>query len=212
LSEVDRFEDGVGWVAYPEETMRRASHAVVSDGAVWVVDPVDAEGVDELLAEYGEVGGVVVLLDRHLRDSATIANRHDVSVHVPEWMTGVEDDLDAPIERVSDGVGGFALEKLVDNPFWQEAVLFDGETLLVPESLGTVEYFCAGSERLGVHPMLRAVPPTALRQYDAERLLVGHGEGLSEGVRPAIHDALDGARSKMIPLYLKNLRGILGFR
>ena len=209
LTEMDRFEGGVGWLAYPGETMERASHAVESDGRLWVIDPVDAKGVDDLLAE-SEVGGVVVLLDRHTRDSAAVARRHDVPVYVPSWMSGVESDIDAPVVRFSDGVGEFALEKVVDNPFWQEAALFDGETLVVPEALGTVSYFCAPGERLGVHPMLRAVPPTALADYDADRLLVGHGEGLFEDVRPAIGDAVGGSRRRMVPLYLDNLKGFVG--
>ena len=210
LTPIDRFEGGVGWLAYPEETMRRASHAIESDGQLWVVDPVDADGVDDLIAEYDEVGGVVVLLDRHERDAAAVATRHDVPVYVPDWMSGVEDDLDAPVVRVSDGVGEFALERVVDNPFWQEAALFDGETLVVPEALGSVSYFRAPGERLGVHPMLRAVPPRSLTEYDADRLLVGHGEGLSEDVRPAIRDAVGGSRRRMVPLYLDNLKGLVG--
>lgn len=212
LSVVDRFDEGVGWIAYPDETMQRASHAVVSDEEVWVFDPVDTEGVDDLLAEFeADVGGVVIGLDRHLRDSAAVANRHDVSVYVPSWMSGVAEKLDAPTERFDDGLASFAVEPLVDNPFWQEAVFFDGETLIVPEALGTVSYFRAASERLGVHPMLRLLPPRSLRQYDAERLLVGHGEGVLEDARTEIRNALDGARARTPGLYLRNLRGFLGF-
>jgi len=210
LTEIDRFEGGVGWLAYPDETMERASHAVESDGQLWIFDPVDADGVDDLIGEFDEVGGVVVLLDRHERDSAAVARRYDVPVYVPDWMSGVESDIDAPVVRFSEGVGEFALERIVDNPFWQEAALFDGETLVVPEALGTVSYFRAPGERLGVHPMLRAVPPTALADYDADRLLVGHGEGLFEDVRPAIEDAVGGSRRRMVPLYLDNLKGFVG--
>ena len=210
LTEIDRFEGGVGWLAYPEETMQRASHAVESDGELWVIDPVDVDGVDDLLAEHGEVGGVVILLDRHKRDSAALANRHDVPVYVPDWMSGVEEDVDAPVVRFQDGVGEFAVDTVVDNPFWQEAALFDGETLLIPEALGRVSYFRAPGERLGVHPMLRAVPPRSLREYDADRLLVGHGEGLFENVRPAISNAIGSSRRKMVPLYLDNLKGFVG--
>ena len=28
LHEIDRYDGGVGWIAYPNETMERASHAV----------------------------------------------------------------------------------------------------------------------------------------------------------------------------------------
>ncbi len=51
LTVIDEFTDGVGWIAYPDETMERASHALSVDGDVWVLDPVDADGVDDLLAD-----------------------------------------------------------------------------------------------------------------------------------------------------------------
>ena len=209
LTEIDRAEDGVGWIAYPQETMQRASHAVAGADGLWVVDPVDAAGLDDLLAEYGDVAGVVVLLDRHERDAAAVASRHDVPVYVPAWMSGVAEDLAVPVERVEDDVGEFALDRLVDNPFWQEAALFDGKTLVVPESLGTASYFRAPGERLGVHPMRRALPPQSVTSYDAERLRVGHGEGLAADVRPAIRDAVDGARRRMIPLYVDTIKGFV---
>ncbi len=212
LTVVDRFEDGVGWIAYPDEKMRRASHAVESEGDLWIVDPVDAAGLDDLLGEYAAPAGVVVLLDRHKRDSAAVANRHDVPVYVPEWMSGVADALDAPIERFDGRVAGFDAIRLVDNPLWQEAVLFDGETLVVPEALGTVEYFRAPDESLGVHPMLRAFPPRRLREYNPDRLLVGHGEGVFEDVGRTIRDAVERARRTAIPMYLKNVGEMLGVR
>lgn len=58
---VDRWDGGFGWIAEPEETMQRASHALVDNGDVWIVDPVDTSGLDEQIAEKGEVTGVVVL-------------------------------------------------------------------------------------------------------------------------------------------------------
>ena len=212
LSVVDRFEDGVGWIAYPDETMRRAAHAVESEGELWIIDPVDAPGLDDLLGEYADPAGVVVLLDRHKRDSAKVANRHDVPVYVPGWMNGVARDIEAPTRRFDDGLAGFDVVRLVDNPLWQEAVLFDGETLVVPEALGTVGYFCAPEETLGVHPMLRAFPPKQLRGYGPDRLLVGHGEGVFENVGPAVRNAVGRARKTAIPMYLKNAGELLGVR
>jgi hypothetical protein len=212
LTVVDRFDDGVGWIAYPEETMRRTAHAVESDGDLWILDPVDAEGLDGLLAEYADPAGVVVLLDRHKRDSAAIATRYDVPVYVPEWMSGVSDEIDAPIERFGDRLAGFEAIRLVDNPLWQEAVLFDGETLVVPEALGTAEHFRAPGESLGVHPMLRPFPPKRLRGYDPDRLLVGHGEGRFEDVGPVLRRAIDRARRTALPMYLKNAKALLGIR
>ena len=212
LAVVDRFEGGVGWIAYPEETMQRTAHAVESDGRLWILDPVDAAGLDELLESYADPAGVVVLLDRHKRDAATIANRHDVSVYVPEWMGGVADNLDAPVKRFEGRLAGFDAIRLVDNPLWQEAVLFDGETLVVPEALGTADHFRAPDETLGVHPMLRPFPPKRLRQYDPDRLLVGHGEGCFDTVGPAVRRAVDGARRTAVPMYLKNVGELLGIR
>lgn len=214
LREIDRYEGGVGWIAYPDEDMQRASHAVVGEnGGVWVVDPVDAAGLDELLADYGEVAGVVVLLNRHKRDAAAIARRHDVSVHVPDFMDGVAQDLDAPVERVYTDLGesGFGVHELIDNPFWKEAVLYgehDG-TLVVPEALGTADYFLVGEERIGVHPALRLKPPKRLRRFDPERVLVGHGEGVHEDAGEAIRTALSGARRRTPQLYAKTAKSML---
>ena len=212
LRVVDRFDGGVGWIAYPEETMQRAAHAIESEGELWIVDPVDAPGLDELLEGYADPAGVVVSLDRHERDAAAVAARHGVSVYVPEWMSGVAGGLDAEVERFGGTLAGFDVARLVDNPLWQEAVLFDGETLVVPEALGTVGYFLAPEEALGVHPMLRAFPPKDLREYDPKRLLVGHGEGLSEGVGPEIRRAIEQSRRNAVPTYLKNVGELLGLR
>jgi len=224
LHEIDRYDGGVGWIAYPDETMERASHAFAvhddesDEDDVWVVDPVDAPGVDDLLAELGTVAGVVVGLDRHVRDSDVLAARHDVPVYVPEWMTGVADDLDPDVEverfgsRLADT--GFEAIRIRDSsvPPWQEVGLFDGETLIVPESLGTGSYFRGNRERLGVHPMLRLTPPTsALSGLNPERVLVGHGVGVHERAAVALEDALSDSRSKAPGLYAKTLKSALPF-
>ena len=218
VNEVDRWDGGAGWIAYPDEEMQRASHAVVAPAddedepdAVYVVDPIDVPGLDEWLADLGEVAGVLVLLDRHKRDSAAVAQRHDVAVHIPSWMSGVASKLDAPVERLGDSVAGFDVQRLVDNPFWQEAALYHSEAkvLFTPESLGTVDYFCAPGERVGVHPALRLFPPKQLGKLDVERILVGHGEGVADGTNEAIRTALSGSRARAPKLYLKTLKGVL---
>lgn len=224
LHEIDRYDGGVGWIAYPDETMERASHAFAvhneesDEDDVWVVDPVDAPGVDDLLAELGTVAGVVIGLDRHVRDSDTLAARHDVPVYVPDWMTGVVGDLDPEVEverfgsRLADT--GFEAVRIRDSsvPPWQEVGLFDGETLIVPESVGTGSYFRGDRERLGVHPMLRLTPPTsALSGLNPERVLVGHGVGVHERAAVALEDALSNSRSKAPGLYASTLRSALPF-
>ncbi len=214
--EIGRDEHGVSWIAYPDETMERASHALVGDdGGVWLVDPVDVDGLDEMLAEFGEVAGVVILLDRHIRDSAEIANRHDVSVWVPEFMDGVVEELDAPTERFRYELGesGYIVHTVVDSSFWQEALLYHElhRVLVVPESLGAAEYFLTSREELGVHPMKRLMPPRILSRFDAEQIRVGHGEGIYDNAGPTIRDALDRSRAGTPALMVKTVRGLLPF-
>jgi hypothetical protein len=211
LREIDRWDGGVGWIAYPDERMQRASHALAVDGDVWVVDPVDAPGLDDLLAELGDIVGVAVCLDRHKRDAGPVANRHDVPVYVPEWMDGVASAVDAPIERFGAELGdsGYRVRRVRDAslPPWQEAALYTDDTLLVPEAVGTASFFRAGSERLGIHPMLRPIPPRrALGDLTPDRVLVGHGEGVFEDATEALRDALDGARRRLPAAYAKMIR------
>ncbi|WP_418282579.1 hypothetical protein [Halorubrum sp. DTA98] len=221
LHEIDRFERGVGWIAYPEEAMERASHALAvhdeegETDEVWVIDPVDAPGVDDLLAEFGEVAGVVCALDRHKRDCAAIATRHDVAVHVPDWMSGVAEELDAPVERFGRRLAdtGFEAIRIRNSaiPPWQEVGLYDGETLVVPESLGSAAYFRGDRERLGVHPMLRLTPPReTLSGLNPERVLVGHGVGVLDDAARTVERALDGSRRKAPGLYAKTIRSMIG--
>jgi hypothetical protein len=223
LQVIDRFDGGVGWLAYPDETMQRASHALATPNGVWVIDPVDAAGVDDLLVEVGEAGpgasevaGVAVCLDRHKRDAAAIARRHDVDVYVPTWMSGVADEIDAPVSRFRSDLGDSGFESFVIRdsslPPWQEAGLYNPETgtMVVPESVGTAAYFLAGEERLGVHPMLRLTPPDRLRSHGRpERVLVGHGAGIHEDAGGALEGALRSSRANTPSLYAKTLKGFL---
>ena len=216
LREIDRFDDGVGWIAHPDETMQRASHALVGEDGLWVIDPVDAEGLDEMLSEFGSVAGVAVCLDRHKRDAAAIARRHGVAVYVPSWMDGVATELNAPVERFEDELGdsGYEAFPIRDSkvPPWQEVGLWNPEhaTLVVPESVGTSAYFLADGERLGVHPMLRLFPPReSLSGYRPARVLVGHGEGVLDDATIALRDALSDSRSKAPSLYVKSIQELL---
>jgi hypothetical protein len=219
VNEVDRWDGGAGWLAYPEEEMQRASHALATDAGLVVVDPVDVPGLDEWLADLAEetgadgVLGVAVLLDRHKRDSAAVATRHDVPVGVPSWMSGVRDDLDAPTTDLESLVAdtSYEVRRVIDNPFWQEAGLYDAEVevLALPEVFGTVDYYRAPNEELGVHPMLRFTPPRKLKRLDVERLLVGHGEGVAEDADEAMARALRNATRNAPKLYLNTVKNAL---
>jgi hypothetical protein len=183
---------GISWLADAGELMLRACHAVrLGDrpGKVWIVDPVDVPGLDERIAAVAagsEVAGVLQLLDRHERDCAKLAERHGV-----------------PLHRIPfGGVAGSGLEavRVVDNRFWKEVAIFApaDRALIVPESVGTAPYFRAGSERIGIHPMMRLTPPRRLAAYEPVHLLTGHGTGMhGTDTAAALSDALDGSRRRI---------------
>jgi len=65
--------DGVSWIAHPDETSQRASHALRTGAGVWLLDPLDAPGVDALIASLGEVAGVAALSAYHAGADGTRA-------------------------------------------------------------------------------------------------------------------------------------------
>ena len=143
--------------------MQRAGHALAQNGDVWLVDPVDGEGLDDLIAPLGTVRAVLQLLDRHPRDCAALARRHGV----PHIVTPTR------------GLPGTPFRTIVvsDHRWWREVALWwpHRRALVVPEALGTGPFFLAPGERIGVHPGMRLFPPRALDGLAPERVLVGHG-------------------------------------
>lgn len=217
LQETVRWDGGVGWLAYPEERMQRTSTALAVDDDVWVIDPVDAPELDDLLDEFGDVAGVVLGLDRHFRDAEAIARRHEVALYAPAWMSGVRKEVNVPIERFGDELAATGIQAItVRNnsvPSWQEVALYresDG-TLVVPEAVGAGGFFVVGDERLGVHPMLRPFPPReTLGSLSPDRVMTGHGGGVAERAAEALADALAGSRRRAPGLYAKTLKMFLG--
>lgn len=195
---VGECDDAVSWMAHPDEGGQRASHAIRTDEGVWLVDPLDAPNVDDLVNSLGDVAGVAVLSCYHARDAGRFARRHDVSVYVPEWMNRVEVRVDAPVERYTLAPGGpdTGFRTLPCRPFpcWQEVFLFHepSRTLVTPDSLGTCDQNCIGDERLGPVPIRRLQPPDQLRGLEPDRVLVGHGEPVTEDATTALEIALDG--------------------
>lgn len=210
--EIDRWGGGVGWISHPNETMLRASHALTTDEGVWVVDPVDAPGIDDLLSEFGDVAGVAVLVNRHYRDAEDFARRHDVPVSIPSWFDDVP-ETGVPLRRLDDRLPGSTYQVLqaVDTFGWKEAALYDeaNGTLAVGDSVGNAPYFTTPGERLGVHPLLRLTPPSALRGLQPERVLVGHGRGVLDDATRALEDAFRGSRRRAPKLYAESLRVLL---
>ena len=184
---------GFGWIASEPGYMQRASHALAHEDGVWLIDPVDVEGLDDRVRALGRPMGVIQLLDRHGRDSAALAERYDVALHrVP--FAGVPG---APFEVL----------RVVNLPRWREAALWwpDGRVLVVADTLGTASYFLGPGERLGVHPLLRLFPPSSLAGLNPEHVLCGHGEGIHGPATPeALQRALRTSR-RGIPGWLLGL-------
>lgn len=180
----DEFDGGFGWIV--DERLQRCSHALVQDGRVWIVDPVAGEEVEERIRAAGEPAGVIQLLDRHNRDCAALAARLGIPHHV------------VPVELIE----GAPFEFLVVRKgwWWKEVALWwpARRVLVVADALGTVGYFVAPGERLGVHPLLRPIPPRRrLGNVDPAIVLCGHGEGVLGNAAPAFHEALETARRRI---------------
>jgi hypothetical protein len=194
LEDVTEWSGGLSWIAYPDERGQRASHALQTAAGVWLVDPVDADGLDERLAELGDVVGVVVLQDRHTRDASDIARRHDVSVSVPDWMRIVHEKLETPAESLGSALPGtdYTVHRLLDTDEWEEAILVDEttNTMVVPETLGTMALFDGPEDALGLHPELEE-PPELLSNWEPEQILVGHGASIYSEAHTQLQAVLD---------------------
>lgn len=189
---VDELDGVLGWIE--SARMRRTSHALTADGRVWIVDPIECDGVDERIRALGEPAGVLQLLDRHERDCKAFASRFGVPLHVvPRSLP------DTPFE----------LLPIVRLRVWREVALWwpERRILVCADALGTIPFFRAGDEPIGVHPFLRPLPPRRLRGLGARHALVGHGEGIDDGA--AVERALATARRR-IPRWLAGLRRALG--
>lgn len=191
------WDGGISWIAHPEEDGQRASHAISTAEGVWIVDPLDAPNVEERIESLGEVVGVAVLSCWHARDAGTFARRHDVAVHVPTWMDRIEDRVDARIERYTLAPApSFHTIPCRPFPLWQEVFLYHdpSDTLVCPDSLGTASQLRFEGERLGLPVFRRPQPPRQLAGLEPERILVGHGNGITEDAPAALETALADAR------------------
>lgn len=168
LKQIVRFDHGLTWVM--DEWMQRASHALLIDGKVWLIDPVDEPEAIEAAQQLGPIGGVIQLLDRHPRACRALSERFDVPLHrLPDASSGVIPGT--PLEVID----------VVRHKKWQERALWwpATGTLVVAETVGTNAYYALSGE-LGVHIMLRATKVTVGQDLDVEHLLVGHGLPLHE--------------------------------
>jgi hypothetical protein len=122
----------------------------------------------------------VQLLDRHKRDCAEIAAR-----------------LGVPHMRLPAAIPGspFAIVPVLRIPRWHEIAIWwpERRALVVAELIGTNSIYALGGAPAGVHPVLRLAPPGALRGYEPDHLLVGHGRGVHG---PAASEAVSVAYSR----------------
>lgn len=207
-----RWDHGLTWMAHPDEQMRRASHALVVDDEVWLVDPLDAAGLDEELATLGQVAGVAVLTNSHGRHAERLATRHDVGIHAPACFDEDSHPLrgfSVPVTLFEDELEttGFEVVWEKAGSSWQEAALYHPErrTLVVPDTLMTA-LFTGEEGRLEVLPFFRFSPPRAeLGELDVERILVGHGEPVFEDAQSALEEALDGANRSTARAIVRSL-------
>jgi len=176
----DQLDGSFGWIA--EEFMERCSHALVVDGRVWVIDPVDAGGVEERIRAAGEPAGVVQLLDRHNRDCALLAAR----MGVPHLVVPVQP------------IGPFSFLPIRMRRRWREVALWwpPRRLLVCADVLGTAAYYRGGDEGLAVHPLLRLRPPQ-LSGMHPEAILCGHGEGVFVNADVALRQAVSTSRRRL---------------
>jgi len=183
LKSIVSFEHGITWVI--DDPMQRASHALVSDGKVWLIDPVDDPSALLEVEKLGEIVGVIQLLDRHPRDCKALASRYKV-----------------PFDRLPDSLPGtpFQIRQVLNIPGWREAALWwpATGTLVVPETVGSNGYFDLAEHGLGIHPLLRVAPPKIGLDLPVRHLLVGHGEPVHEVPGEHLIDAYHRSRRDIL--------------
>ncbi len=186
LGELAEHPLGLTWVV--DDPLLRASHALVHEGRVWFVDPVDAPEAMERAAALGEPAGVLQLFVAHPRDGAAIAQR----LNIPHLV--LPDVLpDTPFSVIDLDLGP-----------WKERALWWPETngLVIAESIGTATHYAVGNGPAGTHFLRRLLPPTRLKPFLPEHLLVGHGKPIHGGdAAAALLDALNRSRREL-PLFV----------
>jgi hypothetical protein len=189
MPRIDAHEAGLTWVM--DEPMQRASHALADEGRVWLVDPVDDAEALERVAALGKPVAVLQLLDRHNRDCAPIAQRLGIPhLIVPASLSDVP----------------FVVHRVIRRRLWKEVALWwpARRALVVAEVLGTADAFAVGDGPVGVHPMVRLLPPDGLARFEPEHLLVGHGPPVHGGeTTAATREALAHSRRDVLRLLLK---------
>ena len=177
---------GVTWVV--DEALQRASHALVHDGRVWLVDPFDVPEAIERAPRSASRPACCSSSSPTTRDGEAIAKR-----------------LGVPFLALPDVVRDSPFSVLdVDKRAWKERALWWPEPrgLSSPESIGTAPCFAVGNGPAGVHPFRRAAAARPAAPFLPEHLLVGHGAPVHGGeAAAALLDALNRSRRDIPTLF-----------
>ena len=181
---VDEWPGGFGWRL--DERLQRTSHALLVDGRVWLIDPVDADGVEERVRALGEPAGVLQLLDRHERDCAAWAER--LGVAAPARVGGRRGN--AVRARCPCATTGS----------WREVALWEpsARTLVCADALGTLAVLprAGRADRLAsADPPVPAAVVRA-RAAGADPRRPRRGPARARG-RPSLQEALRTARRRI---------------
>ena len=182
MTTFDELPFGFSW--YPDEALTRTGHALDTGSGVWLIDPVDDPEAIARATALGPPAGVIQLLDRHNRDCAELASRLGVPhLRLPDVIA------EQPVQR--DRRASASRAGTSSALWWA-----DRRALVVAEAIGTNPVYALGPGPAGIHPMLRAFPPGALRHFEPEHLLVGHGRGVhGPAATAALRDAYERSRS-----------------
>lgn len=209
---VFEFDYGFSWRPEDEGAMQRTSHALVDGDNVWLIDPIEAgPGIHERIAAAGTVAGVIILLDRHLRDGVTMAHRYDVDLHVPMGAGGdIEDGPVVEYDRIIQVAPFVLMPYRPLGGLWREASLWwpAHRVLVTAECVGAADYYVLPGERLAVHPLVRARPPMHLRSLGPDLVLPGHGDAVTKDAALELRRAVSSSRTK-IPLHAAHQVGRL---
>ncbi len=178
---VHRTDCTITWGVDAPGLLECRSHALRDDdGRVWIIDPVAFDGLEDAVRAMGEPAGVIVLLDRHLRDAPELADRLGIPLYFP--LGTQRQQLPDTVQRFGDSIDGcpfaFPVVRQSGRAWIERALWWPARKILViAEAVGTVDYFRAhASDVCGLHPMMHMRPPRSLMGFDPELVLVGHGD------------------------------------
>ncbi len=183
----DRGTAGFSWVV--EEPMRRASHALASEGKVWLVDPVASAEPLQRVHTLGEPAAVIQLLDRHRRDAAEVAASLGVPhLRLPGALPGTPFEVIAVLRR----------------RLWTEHALWwpQARTLVVAEALGTTTLF-TGRRRA----LVRCLPTF---RPELQHAITGHEVALREAELDRKRETAGRSAADLLPRAAASTRPVPG--